>query len=427
MIINSEPLPTIICVDDEKIVLDSLRMHLNETFEDQFNIEIAESSSEAIEIVDELMLNNETPMLIIADQIMPEMKGDELLQKIKQKSPKTMSILLTGQANKDDIINAINHADLYRYIAKPWDKEDLVLTIEQAVLSYNKTQKIEDQRDDLLHLNNLLERKVEYRTREVDHKTNQLAKKNKELSENIKYAKQIQEVLLPEFTQKKSPFEGFILFKPLNVISGDIYWYYEHGDLILYTVVDCTGHGVQGAFATIIVNNLLLNIIKFKKIYEPHLILKELNEAILNLMEKDNNQITTGLDISLIAINKKEKWVRFSGAMHSIAYIQNNKLNVINGDSVPIGGLQEVEREFEMHEIQISSPTQFYMFTDGYHGQYGGVRGKKFMAEKLYEKLLQVSNLSLKMQKVMLEETFNIWKGSYDQIDDVLLVGLKIN
>lgn len=418
--------PTIVCVDDEKIILDSLRTHLRNALNGNFNIEIAEGSVEALEIINELIEKDDPPFLIISDQIMPEMNGDELLFEVKQVSPKTLAILLTGQANKEDIINAINNAGLYRYIAKPWDEEDLVLTVKQAIRAYLSSQQIEDQRDQLLSLNSTLEKKVEKRTEKINHQKKELELKNKEITDSINYAKRIQDVLLPDSSCGKSVLDSFILFKPLNIVSGDFYWYFENKEIILFTVIDCTGHGVPGAFMTVIANNLLYNIIKYKQILKPNLILEELNKAIVGILKQRTSGIRDGMDISVVSFKKKEKVIEFSGAMHSLVFVQDGKLNQIKGDRIPIGGIGFTPRKYTLHSIQILSSTHFYMYTDGYQDQFGGQKGKKYMVRNLNQKLSEISSLPLKEQKVILEETFEDWRGNHEQIDDVLLVGFKI-
>lgn len=162
--------PTIICVDDEKIVLDSLRYQLKSSFGDEYMIEIAESGKEALEIIDDLVKINEPPHIIITDHIMPNMNGAKLIEEVKEISPKTLSIILTGQAKREDIINIINSTGIYRFISKPWDKDDLILTIKEAILAYNRSREIESEEQKFrtiyennllgIHINNLTSGKV---------------------------------------------------------------------------------------------------------------------------------------------------------------------------------------------------------------------------------------------------------------------------
>ncbi len=161
--------PFILCVDDEKIILESLKMQFSTYFDGDCVIELAESGPEGLEIINELIEDEGTyPQVIISDQIMPGMKGDEFLSAVSLRCPTSIRILLTGQADKEDIISVINRAGLYRFIAKPWDNTDLNLTVKEALLSYNKSKEIEEQRDQLLVLNQNLEQKVKERTHELE-------------------------------------------------------------------------------------------------------------------------------------------------------------------------------------------------------------------------------------------------------------------
>ena len=158
---------TILCIDDEAIVLDALKEQLYNSFEENCTIEVAESADEALEIVEELIEDNYDLPIVIADFIMPNMKGDELLAEIHKISPKTRTIMLTGQASIEGVGNAINKANLYRYISKPWDKEDLALTVKEAIKSYNQEDVIIKQNEELIELNTGLEEKVTQRTKEL--------------------------------------------------------------------------------------------------------------------------------------------------------------------------------------------------------------------------------------------------------------------
>ncbi len=159
--------PTIICVDDEKIVLTSLKSELKEAFGDNYAIETAEGGEDALEIVLELMADKNDIPLVISDYIMPGIKGDELLKRIHKVSPETLKIMLTGQADTQAVGNAVNEAKLYRYIPKPWDREDLALTVSEAIRAFFQAKKIEEQNEELREMNRTLEQKVEDRTKQL--------------------------------------------------------------------------------------------------------------------------------------------------------------------------------------------------------------------------------------------------------------------
>lgn len=172
--------PVILCVDDEKVVLDSLKTQLKNFLSHTCTVEVAESGEEALELIEDLLEDfGEPPYLVISDMIMPQMKGDELLSKVREKCPTTLSILLTGQAEKIDIINAINTAGLYRYIPKPWEAEDLNVTVREAMTAFANARELENQKEQLILMNKELERKVMDRTAKIVEQNKELEKEKK--------------------------------------------------------------------------------------------------------------------------------------------------------------------------------------------------------------------------------------------------------
>lgn len=167
--------PVIICVDDEPVVLRSLEIELSNSFGEAYFLEFAQDGEEALEIIDELVAEGTNITVIIADYAMPRMKGDRLLSLAHEKSPQTIKILLTGQANIQGVTNAINHANLYRYISKPWEARDLALTIQEANKAYFKEQTLINKNEELVELNGSLERKVKERTKVIEEQNEELA------------------------------------------------------------------------------------------------------------------------------------------------------------------------------------------------------------------------------------------------------------
>lgn len=185
---------TIICVDDEEIILESLEMELSTVLDDQYDLEMAQSGEEALELLEEIQEAGGEVPLVIVDYIMPEMKGDALLEKIHKRSPKTLGVMLTGQSSLEGVIYAINRAQLYRYIGKPWQKEDLALTVKEALTKFHQEKTIDKQNNELRELNRSLEFKVEERTQQIQEQKEVLQRKNEKLQEQKEQLKELNQV-----------------------------------------------------------------------------------------------------------------------------------------------------------------------------------------------------------------------------------------
>jgi serine phosphatase RsbU (regulator of sigma subunit) len=272
--------------------------------------------------------------------------------------------------------------------------------------------------------NKILENKVNERTKE-------LAEKNKDITSSIQYAKRIQEAILPSqeliFSNLK---KSFILYKPKDIVSGDFYWYGEKDNLKIIAVVDCTGHGVPGAFMSMIGHNLLNQIVSEKGNFIPGVILDELHKGVQAALKQDQHHSNNndGMDVSIITINIETKECLWAGAFRSLVLIKaTGDLEKIDGDKFPIGGSQlNSERIFKTHTLHLAENDTMYLFSDGYADQFGGDKGKKFMVKKFHQDLISIQQLSMIEQRNSLEKLFNDWKGNYEQVDDVLVIGVKM-
>lgn len=272
--------------------------------------------------------------------------------------------------------------------------------------------------------NRLLENKVTERTRE-------LAEKNRDITSSIEYAKRIQEAILPPqeliFSRLKN---AFIFYKPKDIVSGDFYWFGEKENYKIIATVDCTGHGVPGAFMSMIGHNLLNQIVSEKGTFDPGLILQELHKGIQKALKQGQNQVNTneGMDVSILAINTETRVCFWAGAFRSLVVISNeNQFEKIEGNKYPVGGAQSgANKLFATHSRVLKENDMLYMFTDGYADQFGGEKGKKFMAKRFHDHLISIHHLDIVQQKIALENQFNLWKGNCDQVDDVLVIGIKV-
>lgn len=260
----------------------------------------------------------------------------------------------------------------------------------------------------------------------------QIADQNKNIRSSINYARRIQQAMLPKAEQYPSVFaDSFILFKPRDTVSGDFYWMSEvksaAGD-IAFAAVDCTGHGVPGAFMSMVGIKALNGLIA-RGLTAPDVILNSLDAEIRTALRQDVSGNSDGMDVALCVYHEKEKILEFSGAKSPLVYIKDHELFKIKGDTHGIGGRRKKEdlSRFLKHEIKIDKPTVVYLFSDGYKDQFGGPENKKFLSKKLNTLLLQIHELPMDQQFQILETAFNEWKGTREQTDDVLVMGIKLS
>ena len=222
----------------------------------------------------------------------------------------------------------------------------------------------------------------------------------------------------------------FILYQPKDIVSGDFYWFTEKEGTKIFAVVDCTGHGVPGAFMSMIGHNLLHQIVIEKSIVDPAEILNELHKGIQVSLRQGRNEINTndGMDVSIITINDAKKEVKWAGANRPLILIDaNGGFSKYDGNKFPVGGAQlDTERIFTTRSIDIKMASMAYMFSDGYADQFGGEKGKKFMVKRFHELLSTIHLHSADEQRRVLYDHFEKWRQNHEQVDDVLIVGIEI-
>jgi PAS domain S-box-containing protein len=283
------------------------------------------------------------------------------------------------------------------------------------------TERVKD-KNEILELNQHLEHKVEERTRALEEK-------NKKITDSINYAKRIQHAKLPSKELIYSHFpESFILFKPKDIVSGDFYFFYEKANTIFIASADCTGHGVPGALMSMLGSEILSKVVEHYS--NPSEILTHLNKEIKNsLKQTDDNQSTRdGMDIALCAIDKTTRTITYAGANRPIWIIRNGNAMVeeIKATIHAIGGFTSDNQHFNNHEIKLSPGDAFYTFTDGYADQFGGRNGKKLTTKKFKEILLDIQSKKMPDQENYLNEFVENWKAGEEQIDDILVFGVRL-
>lgn len=271
----------------------------------------------------------------------------------------------------------------------------------------------------------------------------EIKKKSLNITKSINYASRIQSAMMqPQQRLQQFLPDSFIFFKPRDIVSGDFYWFEPInlksyiieqiesenlyiGDLLI-TAADCTGHGVPGAFMSMIGIKQLDEILKSGET-APHMILDELHQGVSKALKQDITDNDDGMDMALCKIMRKEKKLEFAGAKNPMIYFQKGVMHEIKGDHYPVGGLKYKGRKpFTKHQISIEYPTTCYIYSDGFQDQFGGSDGRKFMTKKFKQLLAEIHTKPMYEQHTILERTLYDWKGSNKQVDDIIIIGFKI-
>lgn len=254
----------------------------------------------------------------------------------------------------------------------------------------------------------------------------ELKKKNKHITDSLNYAKNIQNAILPDSKFFSSSFKDhFVFFIPKDIVSGDFYWSEEHLGRMYFAVADCTGHGVPGAFLSLVCSRTLSKVIKEDNIVEPSKILDAVSLELENFFSKNEHKINDGMDISLICLDEAKNEIIFSGAHNALLYIKDGELNAIEGDKQPVGAYT-YKKAFTQKIINKNLADTIYLFSDGFPDQFGGPNDKKFSKKRFKELLMEIQELPMNEQQMKMEYEFFKWRGLVEQIDDVTIVGFKL-
>lgn len=256
-----------------------------------------------------------------------------------------------------------------------------------------------------------------------------IAEQNKDLIDSINYAKRIQQAILPEKELENQVLKnGFVLYRPKHIVSGDFYWLHKSGNEIYIAVIDCTGHGVPGALLTMLAHNAINKAVIEKGLADPTLILDEMNEEVKqSLKQNQNAEIRDSMEVGVVRFNILKNQLHFAGANTSLTYIQNNELKIANGGKCSVGSVQEGEIALPVtHTLELKKGDSFYLYSDGFADQFGGPKGKKYKYKQLEELLKSNCDKSPEQQKQILKTSFETWKGNLEQVDDVTVIGFSI-
>ncbi len=258
----------------------------------------------------------------------------------------------------------------------------------------------------------------------------ELEHKNHNIKESLDYAKKIQTSILPPIGGLKEKFsDSFVFFRPKDIVSGDFYWYYEHGSKLYVSVSDCTGHGVPGAFMSIIGNNLIEKAIVELKIDKPADVLKFMSDRINKQlgMTTGASEVKDGMDMTLICIDKSNNKLSFAGARNPLYFYREGQLEEVKATKMSVGyNSKKIASEFEHLEMDLRTGDRLYMFSDGFADQKGGPKGKKFYYRPFREILQGSGTQSMDFQRDLLETTIVEWMDGAEQLDDMLVLGIEI-
>jgi len=301
----------------------------------------------------------------------------------------------------------------------------------------------------LIREKKVLEAKVKTRTREIEdqkveieaqrdeisiqksfaeEQRDQIVEQNKEITASIHYAKRIQQAVLPgKHILERSLPDHFILFKPRDIVSGDFYWVEEKDGLIIACAADCTGHGVPGAFMSMLGLTFLHEIVNKDGIVQANEILNRLRSYIIRALSKKDElgETRDGMDLALVVFDREKQSLEFAGAYNPLVLVRDGEVMVYKGDKMPIGKHFGGEGPFTNHLIDLNDQDMIYMFSDGFQDQFGGEKGSKYKSKPLLSYLHGINKESVHAQLSSLDEEFMSWKGDEEQVDDVLILGIR--
>ena len=378
----------ILMVDD---LPENLQVLGNLLKNDNYSIEFAMDGQTALEWVEKKDFD-----LILLDVMMPGMSGFEVCSIIKAnpEKKKVPIIFLTSKTDAESTIEGFK-AGAIDYVTKPFHKEELLTRVSTHLRQKRSSDEIE--------------------------------RKNRLITYSIEYALKIQNAILQSSNNllKEGP-EHFIYFKPKDIVSGDFYWFNKVDNKIIFAVMDCTGHGVPGAFMSMLGITLLNEVVIRERIASPDKILNYLREKIIDTLGQTGLVLENqdGMDGSIISLDQQKRVIEYSGANNPMFLIRNNEITRIIADRMPLSYYGKMT-DYSSHEIQLEKNDMVYLFTDGFADQFGGEHEKKFMVSSFKQLLLDIHEKSMTDQRQVLDSKFFEWKGDSEQIDDVLVVGIR--
>ena len=370
-----------------------------------------------------ITITNDQPELILFDIDFNDIDTNQILNNIypilnKNRIP---LIILSNSSDYKKILDdgATN------FIQKPFSEVTLISNLTSALKVLKSFKAIETQEKEIAKRDQWIQSQIENERLQKEI----ISKKNQEIMADIRYASRIQQAILPnlEFMNKNMK-DYFILHQPKSHVGGDFYWVWCKEDIKVIAVGDCTGHGISGALMHMLGAVYLNEIVSNNSFTNASDIINKLRDYIMRSLKQtgESGEAQDGLDIALCVIDDKNKKLQFAGANNPLYIIRNKELIEIRGDRMPVGIHINFDKPFTNHEVNLESSDSLYLFSDGYADQFGGPKGKKFRYKQFKELLISNSHYPMNIQKEILNNVHDKWRGSLDQIDDILVFGLKI-
>jgi phosphoserine phosphatase RsbU/P len=403
----------ILVADASLAVQNSVQEMLAQSKDCTYNIDTAVDGSMAY-----LKIFKDKPDLVLLDTNIPLMNGVEVLKKIKShNSLKDIPIIMMASIRRFE--EAFN-AGANDFLVKPFNHHELLMRVQLNLKLAEKGNKISVQNETL-----------KIQKQEAINQRDTILKQKGELMEDLRYARFVQQAILPSQEMLNDFFDShFIYTRAKNIVSGDFFWITKKDKKVIIAVGDCTGHGMSGALMTMAGTVFLNEIIANKTPVSVEEILIELRIKVIHLLNQkgDIGEASNGMDIAICMYDESNGIIEFAGANNPIYVIRKDKnLEIIKGDRMPIGFYINNELPFKKTELTINKGDYIYLFTDGYPDQFGGPLGKKFRYQRFQELITQLSSIpSFNDQLEMLTKTMDDWIEGYEQIDDMLIVGIRL-
>jgi phosphoserine phosphatase RsbU/P len=394
----------ILTVDDDLLIIKLVGNVLRKA---KYKIENASNGMQALAILEA----DPHYDLVLLDVDMPEMNGFDTCKAMRMTEhlKEIPVIFLTSLTDNKNLITGFE-VGAHDYLTKPFNVEELLARVETHIQLKYKT-------DEIRKMNLLLEQK------------------NHDITDSILYASYIQQAILPsrDILDEKVP-DNFILYKPKDIVSGDFYWFKQIKNLLYIAAADCTGHGVPGAFMSILGILMLNEKVSRRRITPPNYVLTELRKKIKNTLHQyGQSQSNDSIDMAFCLINYDNDTLYYAGANFPLYLIRNNgtpdkvEFIVKKADKMPVGKHPNDNKSFTNHRIKLQHGDRLYIFSDGYFSQFGGKKNKKFKVRRFQELLLSIQDKAMPEQQEILDQTIEEWRGINEQVDDIMVIGIQIS